>query len=81
MLRMLVLEVLDDRERFGQMAAVVEFEHRQPTERIDVQELRRAVLTGREIDRLARYSDAFLGEVHAHLLRIRRAGEIVEFHR
>ncbi len=49
-LRMELLEVLHDRERFGEMAAVVELEDGQASERVLLEELRRAVLSGQDVD-------------------------------
>ena len=46
------LEVAANRDRLGDMRAVVEFEHRHPAHRIDLQELGLAIVASREIDLL-----------------------------
>jgi hypothetical protein len=70
-----LLEVLHDRERLGEMAAVVELEHGQATERVLREELEESVLSAQDVDGLERHVETLLRQVDAQLLRIRRAGE------
>src|SRR5580692_595489 len=63
------------------MRAVVEFEHRYPAHRIDLQKLGLAIVSSREIDLLeGNVADAFFREKDAHAAWIRSPDKIVNFH-
>src|SRR4029453_14765197 len=80
-----LLEVLDDRERFGQEGAVIELEHWELAERIAHQVLGPFLLAGPEIHELLgelgrSAGGAFLRQIQPHAGGIRRDREDVELH-
>src|SRR5262245_36811705 len=79
--RMQVLEVLHDRERLRETATVVELQHREAAEGVLGEELRGSVLPGEDVDGFHRDLQSLLGQIDAQLLRIGRAGEVVDLHR
>src|SRR5262245_48352462 len=79
--RMEILEVLDDGERLRQAAAVVELQHWEAAEGVLGEELGGPVLPREDVDGFHRDLQSLLGQVDAQLLRVRRAGEVVNLHR
>src|SRR5262249_48335829 len=79
-LEMSSLEVAADGNRLGDTGAIIEFEYRKSTHRIDLQELGLAIVAARNVHLLVRNLDSFFSKKHAHTTRIGRLGKVVDFH-
>src|SRR5271156_3783071 len=74
-------EIPANRDRLGDMGAVVEFEHRYPAHRIDLQEFGLAIFGSGDVDLHERnVGDAFFREKDAHAAWIRSSERVVYFH-
>jgi hypothetical protein len=76
-----LLEIAADGDGFGQDRAIVQFENRQPLQRIAAAHFGAAVLERAHVDRHNRHVDSFLGQKDAHPARVGRAAAVEQFHR
>jgi glyoxylase I family protein len=79
-LRLHRLEIAADGNGLGDASAVIELEHRQRRERVDLEELGFELRLHPQIDLDLRHLDALLGEKDTDPPRIGRTREIIEFH-